>query len=404
MDKGANKEAGGLPPAMFVLGLAVFCIGTTEVMISGLLPMLSRDLGVSIPTAGLLISGYVAGVVVGGPILTLAFLATSRKKAVMILIGLFVTGQALGALAPNYLLLMSSRVLAALAQGALFGIGSLLAVDLAGENVKGRALAAMFGGLTIANVFGAPLGTLIGGEWGWRASFWAVAAVAAASLVVAVPYLVPSQSKALYTGLRRELESFSNARLWWALTVTALSQGGLFAAYSYFSPILTEDGGFSSDAVPFLQALFGVGCFAGTVVGGRFTDRNLRRTLCLGLAALVITMAAFALLVESKLAAIAALTAFGVAAFSINPALQTQVINEARSAPTLATTANTSAFNVGNTIGPWFGGLAIAAGCGFTSAVWVGAALVALAPLIALGTTRGTKRGDVSTTRSFQSA
>jgi DHA1 family inner membrane transport protein len=393
-------KARSLPLAVFVLGLAVFCIGTTEVMVSGLLPMLSRDLTVSIPTAGLLISGYAAGVVVGGPILTLAFLKTPRKKAVLILVAVFVIGQAFGARAPHYTVLMASRVLAALAQGALFGIGSLLAVDLAGQTAKGRALAVMFGGLTIANVFGAPLGTLIGDAWGWRASFWAVAGVAALSLV-AIARVVPAQSSEPYAGMKREFESLSNPRLWWALSVTALSQGGLFAAYSYFSPIFTEDGGFAAGAVPFLQALFGFGCFIGTMVGGRFTDRYLHQTLYLGLGALVLTMAAFALLIGSKVAAIIALSAFGVAAFSINPPLQAQVINETESAPTLATTMNTSAFNIGNTIGPWLGGVAITAGWGFTSAVWSGAALVSLALCIAFVTARRAMSVPAGKTQSF---
>jgi DHA1 family inner membrane transport protein len=200
--------------------------------------------------------------------------------------------------------------------------------------------------------------------------------------------------------MKREFESFSNPRLWWALSVTALSQGGLFAAYSYFSPIFTEDGGFAPGAVPFLQALFGFGCFIGTMVGGRFTDRYLHQTLCLGLGALVLTMVAFALLIGSKVAAIIALAAFGIAAFSINPALQAQVINETESAPTLATTMNTSAFNIGNTIGPWLGGAAITAGWGFTSAVWSGAALVTLALCIAFVTARRAMRVPAAKTRS----
>jgi len=216
-----NRKSPGLPLAVFVLGLAVFCIGTTEVMVSGLLPILSRDLDVSIPATGLLISGYAAGVVVGGPIFTLVFLKARRKKSVLLLVGLFVAGEALGAIAPNYSLLMTSRVLAALAQGALFGIGSLLAVDLAGPDAKGRALAVMFGGLTIANVFGAPLGTLIGSQWGWRASFWMVAALAAVSLI-AIAFVVPAQSRPPYSGVRREFGSFTNSRLWRALLVTAL--------------------------------------------------------------------------------------------------------------------------------------------------------------------------------------
>jgi MFS transporter, DHA1 family, inner membrane transport protein len=372
-----------LPLAVYVLGLAVFCIGTTEVMISGLLPMLSRDLSVSIPTAGLLISGYAGGVVVGGPVLTLAFLKTRRKTAAILLLGLFIVGQAFGGLAPNYALLMMSRIVAALAQGALFGVGSLLAIDLAGREAKGRALAVMFGGLTVANVAGAPFGTLIGEHWGWRASFWAVTALAVASLALIVR-VVPRQPPPDYAGIGREFASFRNPGLWLALCVTALSQAGLFSAYSYFSPVFTEGGGFSASAVPGLQALFGVGCLAGTFIGGRYTDRDPVRILTVGLIALVITMAVFALVVHQHVPTIVALAAFGTAAFSINPALQARVIMESPTAPTLATTTNTSAFNVGNTIGPWLGGVAINAGLGFVSAIWVGVGLALSALAVAL--------------------
>ncbi|WP_175689354.1 MFS transporter [Burkholderia anthina] len=382
-----SRSAARLPLAVFVLGLTVFCIGTTEVMVSGLLPLLAHEFGTSIPTAGLLISGYAAGVVVGGPAMTLAFLRVRRKTALLVLLGVFVAGQALGAVATSYALLMISRVVAAFAQGAFFGIGSLLAIDLAGPGAKGRALAAMFGGLTIANIAGAPFGTLIGEQYGWRASFWAVTALAVLSLA-ATAWVVPAQARPPYHGVAREFASFRRPRLWLALGISALSQAGLFAAYSYFSPIFTEVGGFSRATVPALQALFGIGCFVGTLVGGRYTDRHPRGILCAVLAALTVTMAAFGILAHSPIGAIGALAAFGVAAFSINPALQARAIAEAPHAPTLATTANTSAFNVGNTVGPWLGGVAINAGLGFVSSVWVGVALAALALILALASLR----------------
>lgn len=367
-----------------MLGLCVFCIGTTEVMVAGLLPMLSRDFGISIPQAGMLISAYAAGVVVGGPALTLAFLKMPRKQALLILLGLFLAGQTLGAIAGNYPLLLASRVFAALAQGALFGIGSLLAVDLAGPQAKGRALAVMFGGLTIANILGAPFGTVIGDAWGWRASFWAVSLLALLSLAL-IALLVPRQARPPYAGLRREFAAFTSPRLWRALGITALSQAGLFAAYSYFSPLLTDVSGFDSGAVPLLQAWFGLGCFMGTYLGGKFTDRHPQGILRMGLLALVVTMGLFALMAQHQLATLAVLLAFGVAAFSINPALQAQVIDASPDAPTLATTANTSAFNVGNAVGPWLGGMAITAGMGYTATVWLGAALALGALLVAWG-------------------
>jgi DHA1 family inner membrane transport protein len=245
----------------------------------------------------------------------------------------------------------------------------------------------MFGGLTIANVLGAPFGTFIGEHWGWRASFWVVTVLAVLSLAMIV-VIVPRQTKPHYAGLGREFAAFTNPHLWWALTVTGLSQAGLFAAYSYFSPIFTDISGFPAGAVPLLQALFGAGCFAGTFVGGRFTDRYPKKTLCFGLVGLVLTMALFALLAPYKIGVVIALAAFGIAAFSINPALQSQVITEADEAPTLATTTNTSAFNVGNTIGPWLGGVTIDAGLGFASAVWVGVILTAIALVVAVLTAR----------------
>ena len=384
-----------MPLAVFALGLAVFCIGTTEVMVAGLLPMLSVDLGVSIPSAGLLISGYAVGVVVGGPILTIAFLRIPRKRTIGLLLGLFIVGQVLGALAPNYGLLMASRLVAALAQGALFGIGSLLAIDLAGPKARGRALAIMFGGLTLANVFGMPIGTVIGQHWGWRASMWAVALLAALSLL-GVLLAVPRQAPPKYTGLRPEFTSFANPRVWLALSVTALSQAGLFAAFSYFSPLFTEVSGFSDRTVPLLQLLFGAGCLSGTMIGAKFTDLYLNRTLQIGLATMIAAMLVLSLVAHNQYAVIIMLALFGMAAFVINPALQTQVILESPEAPTLTTTVNTSAFNVGNTVGPWLGGMVITAGLGLAATFWVGAALAGAALIVSLLAT-GSRPGHQKT-------
>jgi DHA1 family inner membrane transport protein len=372
-----------IPFSVFVLGLAVFCVGTTEVLVAGLLPMLSHDLHVSIPTAGLLISGYAMGVVIGGPLLTIAFLRIPRKTALILLLCLFIIGQVFGAVATNYGLLMASRVIASLAQGALFGIGSLLAVDLAGDHAKGKALAIMFGGLTMANVIGMPLGTGLGQLWGWRASFWAVAILALISLV-GVLFIVPRQPAPKYGGIRPELTSFANPQVWLALSVTALSQAGLFAVFSYFTPLFTEVGGFSERSVPFLQMLFGAGCLAGTFIGAKYTDRNLHKTLIIGLTALTISIAVFGGVAHHKAAVVITLVLFGIAAFSINPALQAQVIIESPDAPTLTTTTNTSAFNLGNTVGPWLGGLVITQGWGFAATAQVGAGLAFLALVVAL--------------------
>ncbi|MGF1424990.1 Cmx/CmrA family chloramphenicol efflux MFS transporter [Kitasatospora sp. LaBMicrA B282] len=363
-----------MPVAVYVLGLTVFCIGTTEFMISGLLPDLARDLSVSVPSAGLLISGYALGVVVGGPVLTVATLRINRRTSLVGLLVLFVVGQTLGAVATGYGLLMVGRVVAALAQGAFFGIGSVVAVDLAGPERRGRALAVMFAGLTVANVFGVPAGTFLSQHAGWRASFWAVDALAVLALV-GVLTLVPRHPGGDHPGVRAELTAFRNPRVWVALATSMLTQAAIFCCFSYLAELATDVAGFGAAAVPPLLTLFGVGCFGGSLLGGRFADRHPLPNLYLGITAMALVLALLALAAGSRTATVVLVALFGLAAFSINPALQAQVLREAGTAPTLAATGNTSAFNLGNTIGPWVGGSLIGAGLGYTAPVWAGAAL-----------------------------
>ncbi|MFI9011590.1 Cmx/CmrA family chloramphenicol efflux MFS transporter [Actinosynnema sp. NPDC053489] len=363
-----------MPLAVYVLGLSVFCIGTSEFMVSGLLPELAADLAVSIPDAGLLISGYALGVVVGGPALTLATLRVPRKTALVGLLGLFVVGQTVGALAEGYAMLMTGRVVAALAQGAFFGVGSVVAVELAGPQRRGRALAIMFSGLTVATVLGVPAGTILGQRGGWRTSFWVVDALAVLA-VLGVLFLVPRLAPPRHVGVRAEFGAFRRPRVWVALSTSMLTQAAVFCCFSYLAPLFTDVSGFPPGAVSPLLMLFGVGCFAGNLIGGRFADRRLLATLYAGTTAMAVVLALLSVLAHDKWATVVAVAAFGVAAFSINPALQAQVMREAGDAPTLATTTNTSAFNVGNTLGPWLGGLAISAGLGFTAPAWLGALL-----------------------------
>jgi DHA1 family inner membrane transport protein len=355
-----------MPLAVFVLGLCIFCLGTTEFMISGLLPLLAKDFGVSIPRAGLLISGFALGVAIGGPPLMLAFRRIDRKRALVLLMLLFVVGQTLGALAPSYNILMAARVVTAIALGAFFGIGAVVATDLAGEARQGKAIAIMFGGLTIANVFGVPMGAYIGQEWGWRASFWIVAGLAALS-VAGLIVLVPHQKQERATSLADDFRPLKRAALWPALVTTALSQAALFAVFSYLAPILTDLAGFSEKTVPPLLALFGVGTFLGSYVGGQVVDRHLSANLYVGIVALALVIALVPVAAASKISMIAVVLAFGIAGFVINPALQTQVMRVASDSPTFTSTINISAFNIGNTVGPWLGGLLISAGYGYVS-------------------------------------
>lgn len=381
-----------MPLAVYVLGLSVFCIGTSEFMVSGLLPELASDLAVSIPDAGLLISGYALGVVVGGPVLTLATLRVPRKTALAALLGLFIVGQTIGALASGYAVLMTGRVVAALAQGAFFGVGSVVAVELAGPRRRGRALAIMFSGLTVATVLGVPAGTVLGQYGGWRTSFWVVDALAVLALL-GVLFLVPRLAPPRHVGVRAEFGAFRRPRVWVALATSMLTQAAVFCCFSYLAPLVTDVSGFPQGAVSPLLMLFGVGCFAGNLIGGRFADRHLQATLYAGTTSMAVVLALLSVLAHDKWATVVAVAAFGVAAFSINPALQAQVMREAGDAPTLATTTNTSAFNVGNTLGPWLGGLAISAGLGFTAPAWLGAVL-AVAGLGAALVAGALRRGE----------
>ncbi|MBB6487093.1 Cmx/CmrA family chloramphenicol efflux MFS transporter [Rhizobium lusitanum] len=383
-----------MPIAIYVLGLSIFCLGTTEFMISGLLPELAHDFHVSIPTAAWLISGFALAVAIGGPPLTLLSLRIRQKTALIFLLVLFNIGQILGAVAPSYNVLMVARVITALSVGAFFGIGAVVAVNLAGEGRHARAIAIMFGGLTVANIVGVPLGAFIGQHWGWRASFWIVAGLACISLV-AVIALVPTSRQPPSINVRAELRPLKRLALWPALLTTALSQAALFAVFSYISPILTELAGFSSAAVPPLLVLFGAGTFVGSYIGGRFADRHLSLNLYVGLLALALVVGLFPIAVALKSTTVAIVLMFGVAAFAINPALQTQVMRVAADAPTVSSTINISAFNIGNTLGPWLGGIAISAGYGYAAPEILATGLV-LASLVAAAVTAKLVRASIS--------
>ncbi|GAB4586660.1 MFS transporter [Nocardia sp. IFM 10818] len=363
-----------MPLGLIALALGGFGIGLTEFVIAGLLSSVADDMGVSVPTAGYLISGYALAVVVGALALTPVVNRWEPKRALQALMVLFTMGNALSALAPGYAALLGGRILAALAHGAFFGIGAVLAASLVAAEKKAGAISIMFGGLTIANVLGVPMGTVIGQQWGWRATF-AVIAVVGVIALAGITALVPAQpaDRADRPNLRSELAVFRNAQVWYSLSLTVLIFGGMFGAFMYIEPLLTRVTGFSEGAIPWLLVLFGLGLFAGNLVGGRWADRNLSRTLFGMTLALAVALAAFGALDDHKIAAIVLLPAMGFFGFGATPGLQMRIMNHAAAAPTMASSANIAAFNVGNFLGVWLSGLAIAAGLGWGSSLWVGA-------------------------------
>ncbi|MFC9475277.1 MFS transporter [Nocardia sp. NPDC056952] len=378
-----------MPLGLIALALGGFGIGLTEFVIAGLLSPVAADLGVSVPTAGYLISGYALAVVIGALALTPLVNRWQPKRALQLLMVLFTVGNAASALAPGYAALLGGRVLAALAHGAFFGIGAVLASSLVAPEKKAGAISIMFGGLTVANVLGVPLGTFIGQQWGWRATFvviTVVGLVALAGITALVPDAPATRER---PNLRAELSVFRNTQVWYSLVMTVLVFGGMFGAFMYIEPLLTRVTGFSEAMVPWLLVLFGVGLFFGNLLGGRWADRALTRTLLALTVALALSLAAFALLADYRIAALLLLPAMGFFGFGATPGLQMRVLDNAGAAPTLASSANIAAFNVGNFLGVWLSGLAISAGFGWVSPLWVGMGFAVTGLLVLIAATRG---------------
>ncbi|KRR22486.1 MFS transporter [Bradyrhizobium retamae] len=375
-----------MPAAVLALTAGAFGIGTTEFIIMGLLLQVAADMQVSVSAAGLLISGYALGVFVGAPILTLATRRMPRKAVLLALMTIFTFGNAACALAPDYRLLMAARILTSLAHGTFFGVGSVVATSLVTEDKRASAIATMFIGLTVATLLGVPFGAWFGLMLGWRAAFWAVTViglVAFAVLVVLVPGNVGGNEKA--TSLREELAVVGRPRVLLGLAMTVFGFAGLFVVVTYVQPILTRLTGFSEAAVSPILLVFGVGLSIGNVAGGRLADRGLGRALIGTLAALALVLVALAAVLSIKGLAVAFIFLLGIAAFATVAPLQLRVLEAAGAdGRTLASSLNIAAFNLGNALGAWAGGLTIDRGLGLAALPLVAAAITAAGLLLAL--------------------
>ncbi|NYV73681.1 MFS transporter [Streptomyces sp. UH6] len=381
-----------MPLALLALAIGAFGIGTTEFVIMGVLPQVAGDFGVSVPTAGWLVTGYALGVVAGAPLLTVLGTKVSRKKMLMFLMALFVVGNALSAVAPTFGLMLAGRIVASLAHGAFFGIGSVVAADLVAPHRRASAISLMFMGLTVANVVGVPGGTYLGHAAGWRITFGAVAALGVIGLL-GVARLVPESGRPPAPDVRAEFAAFRNAQVWLAMAMTVLGYGGVFAAVTYITPMMTEVTGYAEASVTWLLVLFGLGMFLGNLAGGKLADRALMPMLFTALAALSVTLLLFTFTAHHKVLAAVTLTLIGALGFATVPPLQKWVLDQASAAPTLASAANIGAFNLGNALAAWLGGLVIAGGLGWTAPNWVGAVLAAVALLLSLLAARLDRRG-----------
>jgi DHA1 family inner membrane transport protein len=342
-----------------------------------LLPVIASDLHVSIPTAGLLISAYAVGVVIGAPLLTLTTGRMPRRTLLIVLAGIFTAGNLLAAISGSYAMLMAARILTSLNHGAFFGVGSVVAASLVPVERRAGAVAAMFRGLTIANIVGVPLATWAGEHLGWRASFWGIAAsggTTIAPLRLTLPVLpAPEGSNAL-----SELRVLPRGSVLGALGLTVIGSSSMFTVFTYITPILREQTHGTLGFIAARLALYGVGLTVGNWLGGRFADRSVDRTLVATLAALTRILVAFALLMPFKAPTTLLVFLWSIASFALVPPLQIRVMQSAADAPNLASAMNIGAFNLGNAIGAALGGAAIAAGLGYPAVALAGAAAAAM--------------------------
>jgi DHA1 family inner membrane transport protein len=375
-----------MPVAVLALTAGAFGIGTTEFIIMGLLLQVGADMHVSVPDAGLLISGYALGVFAGAPILTLATRRMPRKAVLLGLMAIFTLGNAACALAPTYGLLMAARVLTSLAHGTFFGVGSVVATSLVPEDKRASAISTMFVGLTVATLLGVPFGAWFGLMLGWRAAFWAVAAIGVAALLVLALFVPNSVGRDdAPTALREELAVLARPQVQLGLAMTVLGFAGLFTVFTYIQPLLTRVTGFSENAVSPVLLVFGAGLSIGNIAGGRLADRGLNRALLATLAALAIVLVALAPALAMKAPTVVLLSLLGVAAFATVAPLQLRVLEKAGSAGrTLASSLNIAAFNLGNALGAWAGGLAIDHGPGLVALPLIAAAITAAGLALAL--------------------
>jgi len=365
-----------MPIALLALTAGAFGIGVTEFVIMGLLIEVSTDFGVSIGMAGLLISGYALGVVAGAPVLTILTSRWPRKLTLLALMGIFIVGNLACALAPNYAVLMAARVLTAFAHGTFFGVGSVVAASLVAPDRKASAIAIMFTGLTVANVLGVPFGTWLGQAFGWRATFWAVAGVGVLALAVIALFVPRDQAGSQDGNPVAELRILMQPKVLMGLLTTVLGFAGVFVVFTYIAPILTGIAGLPEAAVSPILLVFGGGLVVGNLVGGRLADWKLVPTVLGTLAVLALVLGLMGLGLDNPWVTVAFIGLLGAAGFATVAPLQLWVLGKAEGAgQTLASSFNIAAFNLGNALGAWLGGVVVEQGAGLEALPLVAAAL-----------------------------
>ncbi|MFM1655569.1 MFS transporter [Brevibacillus sp. B_LB10_24] len=384
------------PLSLLCLTVGAFAIGMTEFIIMGLLPNVANDLHVTIPQAGQLITSYALGVAVGAPVLTVLTHRIPQKKLLMLLMCIFIAGNAFSVVAPNYYLLIAARVLTAFAHGTFLGVGSLIAARLVRPERRASAVSMVLAGLTVSNIIGVPFGTFIGQQLGWRASFGAITVLGILSLIGIVRF-IPEIRQDRPSSLSQEFRSLVNPQVLLVLLTGALACGSLFSVFTYITPMLMSISGFAEHSVTWILVLFGFGVTIGNIVGGKLADWKLMPSLMVNFAVLAVILILLTLTFPNPYLAVISVFCWGVAAFGVMPGIQIRIMNLSHEAPLLSATSSHSASNLGNAGGAYLGGLAITY-TGLTSLPWLAAALAVLG-LVGVMISYGVERKVTMNTR-----
>ncbi len=366
---------------LLALAIGAFGIGTTEFSPMGLLPTIAKGVDVSIPTAGMLISAYAIGVMVGAPIMTLLLSHRARRNALIFLMAIFTLGNVLSAIAPDYTTLMLSRIVTSLNHGAFFGLGSVVAASVVPKHKQASAVATMFMGLTIANIGGVPAATWLGEAIGWRMSFFATAGLGVIAML-SLWFSLPKGSAGERPNVRQELTVLLRPQVLSALLTTVLGAGAMFTLYTYISPVLHSLSAATPLFVTAMLVLVGIGFSIGNYLGGKFADRSVNATLKGFLLLLIAIMLAIPLLARNEFGTAFSMLVWGAATFAVVPPLQMRVMRVASEAPGLSSSVNIGAFNLGNALGAMAGGAVISGGLGYSFVPVMGAIIAGLALLV----------------------
>lgn len=361
---------------IYILALSIFAMTTSEFMVAGMLPAISSTLNVSIPMAGFLVSIFAASIVIGGPILTLFLFRFRQKSALIFLMFLFFFSQVIGAVSESYPTMVLSRILGGVAESAFFGVAISIAVSMVDSDKQGRAASIVLAGIMIASVVGLPMATQIDQSYGWRYSFWIVAAMTLICTVIVI-FSIPKSPRPINVSIRAELEALKNKSLWAAYCTSGLIIGATFSAFTFFAPIFTEAAQLDVSMLPILFAGYGAATVIGNIIVGRFADKYSMKIMAIGLFILATTLILMALNINNTTIAIGCALIIGFTGLPMNPAMVTRVMRSSNNGA-LVNSLHMSIINLGIVIGSWLSGLLVQANYGWTSPLWFGATLALL--------------------------